>query len=63
MADHLKLPRVLSEEPNAPKPLRPSHQRIIENLDRWVNSPELQPPQFESARSRLEKASRRDPAS
>jgi hypothetical protein len=44
MADQFKLPRALSDEPNAPKPLRPSHQRIIENLDRWANSSELQPP-------------------
>ncbi len=38
MTDQLKLPRALSEEPNPPKPLRPSHQKIIENLDRWANS-------------------------
>ena len=44
MPDQLKLPRALSEEPDAPKPLRPSHQKIIENLDRWANSSELQPP-------------------
>jgi hypothetical protein len=46
MPDQIKLPRVLSEEPNPPKPLRPSHQRIIENLDRWANSRELQPPRL-----------------
>ena len=45
MADHLRLPRALSEEPDAPKPLRPSHQKIIDNLDRWANSRERQPPQ------------------
>ena len=28
----------------APKPRRPSHQKVIENLDRWANSPGLQPP-------------------
>lgn len=44
MTDQIKLPRALSEEPNAPKPRRPSHQKIIENLDRWANSSELQPP-------------------
>jgi hypothetical protein len=44
MADQLRLPRALSDEPNAPKALRPSHQKIIENLDRWANSSELQPP-------------------
>jgi hypothetical protein len=46
MADHLKLPRILSDERDAPKVLRPSHQKIIENLDRWANSHELQPPQL-----------------
>ena len=44
MTENLRLPRALSDEPDAPKPLRPSHQKIIENLDRWANSPELQPP-------------------
>ena len=23
---------------------RPSHERVIENLDKWANSPGLQPP-------------------
>jgi hypothetical protein len=46
MTDLFKLPRALSEEPDAPKPLRPSHQKIIENLDRWANSRELQPPKL-----------------
>ena len=46
MTDHLKLPRALSQEPDAPKPLRPSHQRIIETLERWANSSELQPPKL-----------------
>jgi hypothetical protein len=44
MPDRFRLPRTLPEEPNAPKPLRPSHQKIIENLERWANSAELQPP-------------------
>jgi len=44
MTEEIKLPRKLSEEPKAPTPRRPSHQRVIENLDRWANSPELQPP-------------------
>lgn len=44
MTDQIKLQRMLSEEPGTLKPLRPSHQKIIENLDRWVNSRELQPP-------------------
>jgi hypothetical protein len=45
MADHLKLPRILSDERDRPKPVRLSHQKIIDNLDRWANSRELQPPQ------------------
>lgn len=49
MADKLKLPRKLSEEPEAPKPRRPSHQQVIENLDRWANSPGLQPPRSPDA--------------
>ena len=46
MTDHLRLPRTLSKERDAPKPLRPSHQKIIENLERWANSSELQPPRL-----------------
>jgi hypothetical protein len=46
MTDRIKLPRMLCEERDAPKPLRPSHQKIIENLDRWANSRELQPPKL-----------------
>lgn len=44
MAQEVRLPRKLSEEPKAPLPLRPSHQQVIEQLDRWANSPGLQPP-------------------
>jgi hypothetical protein len=44
MTEKIKLPRKLSDEPKAPKPRRPSHQKVIENLDRWANSPGLQPP-------------------
>ena len=25
-------------------PARPSHERVLENLDKWANSPGLQPP-------------------
>ncbi|WP_283810696.1 hypothetical protein [Bradyrhizobium sp. S69] len=25
-------------------PTRPSHDRVVENLDKWANSPGLQPP-------------------
>ena len=51
MTDDIKLPRRLSEEPNAPKPRRPGHQKVIENLDRWANSSGLQPPARPDAKS------------
>jgi hypothetical protein len=36
-----KLPR----QPNHPKPpARPSHEKVAENIDKWANSPGLQPP-------------------
>lgn len=44
MSDEIKLPRALTEERDAPKPRRPSHEKVIKNLDRWANSFELQPP-------------------
>jgi hypothetical protein len=44
MTDVVKLPRKLSDEPKAPKPRRPSHQKVIEQLDRWANSSGLRPP-------------------
>jgi hypothetical protein len=44
MTENIKLPRKLSEERKLPPPRRPSHADVIENLDRWANSPELQPP-------------------
>ena len=44
MTEEIKLPRKLSDEPKAPKPRRPSHEKVIDNLDRWANSPGLQPP-------------------
>jgi hypothetical protein len=44
MTEDIKLPRKLSDEPKAPKPRRASHEKVIENLDRWANSPGLQPP-------------------
>ncbi|WP_407149020.1 hypothetical protein [Bradyrhizobium sp. ORS 86] len=49
MTDEIKLPRKLSDEPAAPEPLRPSHARVIEQLDRWANSPGLQPPKVDDA--------------
>lgn len=37
-----------AEKPRGPKdqkpPTRPSHEKVLENLDRWANSPGLQPP-------------------
>ncbi|MET0675486.1 MAG: hypothetical protein ABW175_06785 [Bradyrhizobium sp.] len=44
MTENVKLPRKLSEERELPPPRRPSHAKVIENLDRWANSPGLQPP-------------------
>ena len=44
MVETIKLPRKLSEERKPPPPRSPSHADVIENLDRWANSPELQPP-------------------
>jgi hypothetical protein len=44
MTEEIKLPRKLSDEPKAPKPRRPSHEKVIDDLDRWANSPGLQPP-------------------
>ncbi|MBR0797832.1 hypothetical protein JQ615_20815 [Bradyrhizobium jicamae] len=49
MTYQVKLPRKLSEEPAAPEPRRPSHQRVIDELDRWANSPGLQPPKVDDA--------------
>ncbi|WP_198960901.1 hypothetical protein [Bradyrhizobium sp. UFLA03-84] len=50
MPEQVKLPRKLSQEPGAPSTLRPSHRRVIEELDRWANSPGLQPPSDEDER-------------
>ena len=44
MTEDVRLPRKLSEEPELPPPRRLSHADVIENLDRWANSPGLQPP-------------------
>ena len=51
MTDDIKLPRKLSDEPKAPKPRRPSHEKVIENIDRWANSPGLQPPTLPVSKS------------
>ena len=51
MTDEVRLPRNLSEEINAQKPVRPSHQKVIEEVERWVNSPGLQPPRTDDAKT------------
>lgn len=51
MTETVKLPRKLSEEPMSPKPRRPSHEKVIEQLDRWANSRELQPPRLPETRT------------
>ena len=51
MTEDIKLPRKLSDEPKAPKPRRPSHENVIENLDRWANSSGLQPPTMPEPKS------------
>lgn len=51
MTDEVRLPRKLSEEPKPAKPVRPSHQKVIDQVERWVNSPGLQPPRTEDAKT------------
>lgn len=51
MTDEVRLPRRLSEEPEAPKSVRPSHQKVIEQVERWANSPGLQPPRTDNAKT------------
>jgi hypothetical protein len=41
MDNETKLPR----KPKDSKPsTRPSHDKVVENVDKWANSPGLQPP-------------------
>jgi hypothetical protein len=51
MTETVKLPRKLSDEQKPPPPRRPSHADVIENLDRWANSPGLQPPKSFAAKT------------
>jgi hypothetical protein len=44
MTENIKLSRKLSDLQTPPPPRRPSHADVIENLERWANSPGLQPP-------------------
>ncbi len=41
MSKEIKQPRGQKDQKS---PNRPSHEKVIENLDRWANSPGLQPP-------------------
>jgi hypothetical protein len=50
VTEKLKLPRKSDEQRPAP-PRRPSHADVIRNLDRWANSPGLQPPKSSEAKS------------
>jgi len=51
MTEEVRLPRKLSEEPEPPRPVRPSHQKVIEQVERWANSSGLQPPRTEDAKT------------
>jgi hypothetical protein len=33
-----------SRKPKDKPPTRPSHEKVVENVDKWANSPGLQPP-------------------
>ena len=44
MTDNVKLPRKLSDEPQSPRPRRPSHEKVIDQIELWANSSGLQPP-------------------
>jgi len=41
MNDDIKPQRPSKDSKPSP---RPSHQRVLENLEKWANSPGLQPP-------------------
>ncbi|MBR0970516.1 MULTISPECIES: hypothetical protein [Bradyrhizobium] len=51
MTEEVRLPRKLSEETEAAKPVRPSHQKVIDQAERWANSPGLQPPKSQPSPS------------
>ncbi|WP_193409771.1 MULTISPECIES: hypothetical protein [unclassified Bradyrhizobium] len=51
MTDEVRLPRKLSEEAETQKPVRPSLQKVIEDIERWANSPGLQPPRTDDAKT------------
>jgi hypothetical protein len=33
-----------ANEQKSVKPRRPSHEKVVEEIDKWANSPGLQPP-------------------
>ena len=45
-SDATSIKPAAAEERKPPPPRRPSHADVIENLDRWANSPGLQPPKL-----------------
>jgi hypothetical protein len=47
MMKEVRLPRKQVEESDASKPVRPSHQKVIEQVERWANSRGLQPPRLQ----------------
>jgi hypothetical protein len=49
MTKEVRLPRRLADGAEASKPVRPSHQKVIDQVERWANSPGLQPPRTEDA--------------
>ena len=51
MTDEVRLPRKLSEEPEPATPVRPSLQKVIDQVERWANSSGLQPPRTENAKT------------
>jgi len=51
MTEDVRLPRKLSDESDAQRPVRPSHQKVIDQVERWANSSGLQPPRTEDAKT------------
>jgi hypothetical protein len=51
MTNEVRLPRTHVEESEAPRPVRPSHQKVIEQVERWANSAGLRPPRTEDAKT------------
>jgi len=49
MTKEVRLPRKHFEGSEAPKPVRPSHQKVIDQVESWANSPGLQPPRTDDA--------------